>query len=53
MNVPGWALALMIAVWLLWGALCWIQGYRAAQRRWMPVPNMLGMMQSPRTKSDE
>lgn len=53
MSVPGWALALAIAVWLLWGALCWIQGYLAAERRWRPGPQHIGMMQSPRSKSDE
>lgn len=52
MNVPGWALALMIACWLAWGALCWVQGYRAASRRWRPRPNDFAQMQSPRTKSD-
>lgn len=45
MNVPGWALALLLASWLLWGAMCWVTGYTSgcADTR----------HRSPRTKSDE
>lgn len=52
MIVSWWALA-QVACWLLWGALCWAEGYREARRRWRPVANSVGMMQSPRTKHDE
>lgn len=53
MNVPGWALALLLASWLLWGAMCWVGGYTAASRRYRPRANDFAQMKSPRSKSDE